>query len=496
MRKDFLWGGATAANQMEGGWNEGGKGPSSNDVLTLGSKSQARHVTFMTGDGKADSLSMNDLDKMLEDAFIQPIEGYFYPNHEAIDFYHHYKEDIKLFAEMGLNSLRISIAWSRIFPNGDEEKPNEEGLKFYDCIFDELKKYNIEPIVTISHYETPLGLTNKWNSWADRRTIDCFVRYCEVIFKRYKNTVKYWLTFNEINCITLGCWGSWMAGGVISKDDSTRANAAHYQLVASAKAVKLAHEINPEFKVGCMLEYSPVYAYTCNPSDVLKANAQMHETHLYGDVQSRGYYPKYQLLEYKRKGIKLDLTEEDKQILSEGTVDFIGFSYYSSAVVTTDEKIMKEKGMVGGNLIHTLPNPYLTLTEWNWIIDPVGLRVALNMLEERYHKPVMIVEIGLGAVDKLEDDHIIHDDYRIEYLKEHLIQVKLAIEEDGVDCLGVFPWGFIDQVSASTGEMAKRYGMIYVNRQDDQTGDFARYKKDSYYWYKSVIESQGGNLDE
>lgn len=254
--------------------------------------------------------------------------------------------------------------------------------------------------------------------------------------------------------------------------------------------MKLAHRINPEFQMGCMLEYSPIYPYTCHPSDMLKSIQEMHGTHYYGDVQCRGYYPPYLLKEYQRKGIKLDLTEADLHILKEGTVDFVGFSYYSSAVVTTDKKIMEEHRMVGGNLIETLPNPYLKLSQWNWIIDPIGLRVALNMIEERYHLPSMIVEIGLGAVDEINEGQI-HDDYRIEFLKDHLKQMKLAIEEDGVNCLGVFPWGFIDQVSASTGEMKKRYGMIYVNRQDDGSGDDKRYEKDSYYWYQKVTQSNG-----
>lgn len=493
IREDFLWGGATAANQMEGGYNEAGKGLSSCDVTTSGTKEKSREVTYQTKDGKIHSISAYQLDQLPKDAYIDVFKGFYYPSHKAIDYYHHYKEDIKMFADMGLNSLRISIAWSRIFPNGYEKEPNEEGLKFYDQVFDELKKYNIEPLVTLSHYETPLGLTRKWNAWADRRTIDCFLRYCNVVFNRYKTHVKYWLTFNEINCITLGSWGSWLAGGVVSKDDETRANAAHYQLVASAKAVKLAHQINPEFKLGCMLEYSPIYPYTCNPSDTLKSIHAMHATHYYGDVQCRGYYPAYQLKEYERKGIKLDLTEEDLQVLKEGIVDFVGFSYYSSAVVTVNQKVMDSHRMVGGNLIETLPNPYLKLSQWDWIIDPEGLRIALNMIEERYHLPSMIVEIGLGAIDEINRGQI-HDAYREEFLREHIKQMLLAINEDGVNCLGVFPWGIIDQVSASTGEMKKRYGMIYVDKQDDGTGDYERYKKDSYYWYKEVIESKGEKL--
>lgn len=484
--RKFLWGGATAANQMEGGYLEDGKGLSSVDVLTGGCVDSDRLVTYRTKDGKGHDISINHLDEVPKEATFDVIEGYFYPNHEAIDFYHRYKEDIALFHEMGMNSLRFSIAWSRIFPNGDEEEPNEKGLQFYDSVLDELEKYEMEPVITLSHYETPLALTKKWNSWADRRTIDCFVHYCDVVFQRYQERVHYWLTFNEINCITLGNMGAWTAGGVVVKNASTGANAAHYQLVASALAVKCGHRINPDFEIGCMLEYSPIYPYSCRPEDYLKAFQEMHKTNYYGDVQCRGYYPEYILKEYERKGISLDITEKDLEILKEGTVDFVGFSYYSTAVVTTDPEL-NSKRMVGGNLIETLPNPYLKLSEWNWIIDPVGLRIALNMLEERYHKPSMIVEIGLGAKDQLEDGKI-HDDYRIQFLDQHIVQMKRAINEDGVNCLGVFPWGVIDQVSASTGEMRKRYGMIYVDRKDDGTGDFKRYKKDSFYWYKETIQ--------
>lgn len=493
MNKQFLWGGATAASQMEGAYLEDGKGPSSNDATTRGSKDQERCVTFITKDGKKGALPLSKLNELPKGAVIEILGGYDYPNHEAIDFYHHYKEDIQLFSELGINSLRLSISWPRIFPNGDDETPNVAGLEFYDHVFEELEKHQIEPVVTLSHYETPLSLTNKWNSWADRRTIDCFVNFCRTVLERYKDKVKYWLTFNEINCITLGNFGSWLAGGVITDDEEVRINAAHYQLVASAKVVKLAHEINPSFQLGCMLEYSPIYTYTCHPDDALLALKEMHSSHLYGDVQCRGFYPRYHLKKLEKQGIALDLTEEDKRDLLAGTVDFVGFSYYSSAVVTNNQEIMEEKGMVGGNLITTVPNPYLQLTEWNWLIDPVGLRIALNMLQERYNKPMMIVEIGLGAVDQFEN-HQIHDNYRIEFLNEHLKQMKYAIEEDGVDCLGVFPWGFIDQVSASSGEMAKRYGMIYVDKQDDGTGDLKRYKKDSFYWYQEVIKSNGENI--
>ena len=494
MDKNFLWGGATAANQMEGAYNVGGKGLSSNDVMTGGGVDKSRRVTFVTKDGKEDSLAMEKLNELPKDAIIKIIDGYSYPNHDAIDFYHHYKEDIKLFSKLGINSLRLSLAWSRIFPLGYEDDPNEEGLMFYDAVFKELKKYKIEPVVTLSHYETPLGLTNKWNSWCDRRTIDCFIKYCRVVFERYQNDVKYWLTFNEINCITLGSWGGFLAGGIIARNENDNYNAAHYQLIASAKAVKLAHEINSNLKVGCMLEYAPVYSFTCHPSDAIEANKQMHKTHFYGDVQCRGYYPNYYFKELEKKGISLDITERDKEILKEGCVDYIGFSYYNSSTVSVNQDIIDNIERTTGNLLtDSLSNPYLSTTQWGWTIDPIGLRYALDLLDERYHLPLMIVEIGLGAIDKLENNHI-HDDYRIDFLKNHIEQVKLAIEEDGVNCIGIFIWGFIDQVSASTGEMKKRYGMIYVNKNDDGIGDCKRIEKDSYKWYQQVIKTNGEEL--
>ena len=481
MPENFLWGGATAANQFEGGYRAGGKGLSTADVMTGGTHTVARRIT-----------------PEIE-------EGTYYPSHEAIDFYHRYKEDIALFAEMGFKTFRMSLSWTRIFPNGDELTPNEEGLKFYDDVFAELKKYNIEPLVTISHYEMPFGLTQKWNGWADRRTVDCYVRYCETIFKRYKNLVKYWLTFNEINCLTMP-FGTFMAGGMLFDDSKELLNhsangedthkkdrfqALHHQFVASAKAVKLGHEINPDFKIGCMIAYMPSYAYTCNPEDVLLAQQSEEIANYYcSDVQVRGEYSRYGKAYLAQNGIELQMEDGDEAILKEGKVDFYTFSYYMTNCVSKDPNAPQ----ASGNILAGVKNPYLEASDWGWQIDPVGLRITLNKIYSRYEVPMMVVENGLGAVDTVEADGSINDSYRIDYLRKHIVEMKKAIIEDGVDLVGYTPWGCIDLVSASTGEMKKRYGFIYVDKHNDGSGDLSRSRKASFNWYKEVIQSNGENL--
>ena len=486
--KDFLWGGATAANQFEGAWNVDGKGVSTSDCCTRGSLTSVRQVTYQTEDGQVESKIMFGLDAP-KGAKFGAFDGYDYPSHEGIDFYHHYKEDIALFAEMGFKTFRMSINWTRIFPNGDDEQPNEKGLQFYEDVFKELKKYGIEPLVTLSHYETPIALTNKWNAWADRRTIDCFVRYAKTCFERYNGLVKYWLTFNEINCIS---FGGFMAAGVASRDPLMIANATRNQLLASALAVQEAHKVNPDMMVGNMIGYGASYPYTCNPEDVLKQRKAQYNVDFYSDVQARGYYPNYKLKEYERANLDFELTKEDQEILANGTVDFITFSYYMSNCVSADPEVLANQK---GNMLMGVKNPYLTESEWGWQIDPVGLRISLNDFYTKYRKPLMVVENGLGARDIVTEDGQIHDDYRIDYLRAHIEQMDKAINEDGVDLIGYTPWGCIDLVSASTGEMAKRYGFIYVDIQDDGTGDGKRMKKDSFYWYKKVIASNGVDLD-
>ncbi|MBF4693748.1 glycoside hydrolase family 1 protein [Fusibacter ferrireducens] len=460
--KDFLWGGATAANQCEGAWNEGGKMPSISDVITNGSHKVRREIT----DGI--------------------IEGKYYPSHKAIDHYHRYKEDIALFAEMGFTCYRMSIAWSRIFPTGNETEPNEAGLAHYDFVFDECLKYGIEPLVTISHYEMPLGLLDK-GSWLNREVVDDYLRYCKAIFNRYKGKVKHWITFNEINCIS---FSTWKCAGLKVTDEESKMIAAYHQFIASAQAVKLGHEIDSNNKIGMMFGGVFSYPNTCDPEDVIRNMEYMHNALFYCDVQCRGYYPAYKVKELERKGIELPILEGDSEILLSGKVDFISFSYYFSLVCgkNTPLEANHKHAFDTGYL-----NPYLEATEWDWKIDPIGLRYALNLFYDRYQIPVMVVENGMGAVDVLEEG-IVHDPYRIDYFKSHLKEVKKAIEIDGIPVMGYTSWGCIDLVSAGTGEMKKRYGFIYVDMDDYGNGTLNRYKKDSFYWYKDVIKTNGQEL--
>ena len=463
--KDFLWGGATAANQFEGAYNEDGKGLSIQDVMPKGIMGP------VTEEPTSDNMKLI-----------------------GIDFYHRYKEDIKLFAEMGFKTFRMSIAWSRIFPNGDELEPNEKGLEFYDKVFDELAKYGIEPLVTLSHYETPLHLAKEYDGWTDRRLIGFFERYVRTVFTRYKDKVKYWLTFNEINSALHAPFMS--AGIMIPKEKLSKQDlyqAMHHELVASALAVKIGHEINSEFKIGCMILGIPNYPLTPMPSDVLKAMATDRETLFFGDIHARGTYPKYMNRYFKENNIEIKFAEGDEEILK-NTVDFISFSYYMSSCATANPEKIKESA---GNIIAGIPNPYLKASDWGWQIDPEGLRYILNFYYDRYQKPLFIVENGLGAIDELIEDEngnkTVNDDYRIKYLNDHLVQVAEAIE-DGVELMGYTTWGCIDLVSASTAELKKRYGFIYVDRNDDGTGTLERYKKKSFNWYKEVIATNGASL--
>jgi len=469
--KDFLWGGAVAANQLEGAYLEDGKKLSTADILKCGNTR-----FFDTFDSQK---VMNLMDN---------IEGY-YPSHDAIDFYHKYKDDIKLFAEMGFKTFRTSIAWSRIFPMGDDETPNELGLKFYDDLLDELLKYNIEPLITISHYEMPLNLVKKYGGWRNRKVVELFENYSKVLFNRYGKKVKYWLTFNEINISALV---PFVGAGVILEPHENKMQvtyqAIHHQLVASALAVKACHQILPEAKIGCMLAGMLVYPYTCKPEDVFKSLEKSRETFFFGDVQSRGYYPNYMKKLFEKNSIKIEMDTNDEIILKENTVDFISFSYYSSLVTSSEEK-----DDTHGNIFSSLKNPYLNASQWGWQIDPIGLRTYLNALYDRYQKPLFIVENGLGAVDEVIDGKI-NDDYRISYLKHHIIEMEKAID-DGVELLGYTPWGCIDLVSAGTGEMKKRYGFIHVDKDNEGNGTLKRTPKNSFYWYQKVIASNGKDLD-
>ena len=474
--KEFLWGGASAAHQFEGGWNAKGKGPSVVDVMTAGSHGVPRQITETIEEDK------------------------FYPNHEAIDFYNRYKEDVALLAGMGLKCFRTSIAWTRIFPKGDELVPNEEGLKFYDNLFDELLKYGIEPVVTLSHFEIPLHIAREYGGFRNRKVVDMFVRFAEVCFERYKDKVKYWMTFNEINnqMDTDNPIFLWTNSGVIvGKDENPKDvlyKVAHNELVASAKAVIRGREINPEFKIGCMVSHVPIYPYSCNPDDIMASEEAMRQRFLFLDVHTRGYYPRYALKEFERQGYDIGIQEGDADILKAGTVDYIGFSYYMSTVVKFDVNNDNTGDIVNGALVNSVENPYIQSSDWGWPVDPVGLRYTLNRLYDRYQLPLFIVENGFGAVDKVEENEQIHDSYRIDYLSKHIEEMKKAVNYDGVELIGYTPWGIIDLVSFTTGEMKKRYGMIYVDRDNEGNGTMKRLKKDSYYWYKEVIESCGETL--
>lgn len=461
----FMWGGAVAANQCEGAYRADGKGLSIQDIMPRGIKGEP------TREPTVDNMKL-----------------------VAIDFYHRYKEDIAMFAEMGFQVFRLSIAWTRIFPNGDDEKPNEKGLQFYDDVFDECRKYGIEPMVTISHYETPLHLAKKYDGWRSRKMIEYYMKFCNVIFERYKDKVKYWLTFNEINSIL---HQPLISGGILTpKEKLTRQDlyqAIHHELVASAKAVKMAHEMMPEAKVGCMILAMPTYPLTSRPDDVLAAMKAEQKNYFFADVQVRGRYPKYLDTYLKKEGVSIQMEPGDEEALKY-TVDFISFSYYVSVCESADPM---EKGE--GNLIGGLKNPYLKSSEWGWQIDPVGLRIVLNQYYDRYQKPLFIVENGLGAVDRLvkgeQGQWTVNDNERIEYMRRHLVEVGRALE-DGVDIMGYTAWGCIDLVSASTAEMRKRYGLIYVDRDDNGKGSLKRYRKKSFYWYQRVIHTNGLSLME
>ena len=463
--ENFLWGGAVAANQCEGAYNEDGKGLDIQDILPHGIK------TPPTDGPTPDNLKL-----------------------VAIDFYHRYKEDIKLFAEMGFKVFRTSIAWSRIFPNGDDAEPNEQGLQFYDDLFDECHKYGMEPLVTISHYETPLHLAKAYNGWVNHDLIGFYERYVRTIFARYGKKVKYWLTLNEINSVL---HQPLVSGGILtplaelSKSDLFQA--CHHELVASALATKIAHEMMPDAKVGCMVIALPLYPLTPKPDDVIATMHANNANDFFGDMHARGVYPGYMKRYFREHGIEIRTTPEELQLMKENTVDFISFSYYMSACISADP----DKQVSEGNIIPGVANPYLKASPWGWQIDPKGIRYVLNRFYNRWQKPLFIVENGLGTNDELVDDgkggKTVNDDYRIEYLNDHLVQVGEAIA-DGVPVMGYTTWGCIDLVSASTAEMKKRYGFIYVDRNNDGTGTLARYRKKSFWWYKDVIATNGGSL--
>ena len=454
---NFLWGGATAANQIEGAYRADGKGLSVQDVMPHGLR------TPPTAEPTDDNLKC-----------------------EAIDFYHRYREDIDLFAEMGFKTFRLSFAWSRIFPQGDEAEPNAAGLEFYDRVIDYLLEKGIEPLVTLSHYETPLHLARHYGGWTNRELITFFERYARTVIEHFKGRVRYWLTFNEINSVLHFPFFSGIESTPEELGPQKLYQAIHHELVASARATKIAHDIDPANKVGCMILAVPRYPLTPDPQDALAAMAASHEDYTFGDVHVRGTYPGYFLRKLKELGVELEMTDADKEDLKH-TVDYVSFSYYMSVCESANQEAGGEGNIIGG-----VPNPTLKASEWGWQIDPVGLRIILNDYWDRWQKPLFIVENGLGAKDQLINETV-EDDYRIDYLNDHLVQVGEAIE-DGVEVLGYTSWGPIDLVSASTAQMSKRYGFIYVDRNDDGSGSLERYSKKSFDWYKQVIASNGASL--
>lgn len=473
--KNFLWGGALAAHQVEGAWNEAGRGMSIADVMTAGGNGISRKITEGI------------------------LENEYYPNHEAIDFYHYYKEDIQLFKEMGLKCLRTSISWSRIFPNGTEQEPNEAGLQFYDDLFDELIKNGIEPVITLSHFEMPYNLYKEFGGFGNKEVIPLFVKFAKCVFTRYKNKVTHWMTFNEINNQADGQEDLhvWTNSAMILNETDNKEEvvfqAAMNELIASAYAVREGKKINPNFKIGCMMAYVPIYPHSCNPNDMIASLKINERRYFYSDVHVRGVVPSYTQKYWERNNYNIEISEEEKAVLKEGTVDYIGFSYYMSGTVSTDMTIegMPNKDFKGTQMVR---NPYIESSDWGWPIDPVGLRYILNTVYQRYNVPLFIVENGFGAYDQLDENNFIKDDYRIDYLSKHIEQMELAIVEDGVDVIGYTPWGIIDIVSFGSGEMEKRYGMIYVDKDNKGEGTLKRSKKMSFDWYKNVIATNGVEL--
>ncbi|MFQ6793058.1 MAG: family 1 glycosylhydrolase [Thomasclavelia sp.] len=482
----FLWGGATAANQVEGGWKEGGKGISVSDCARS-------HLDVDVQDyAKQNEITSKDIE-----AALATDDESLYPKRHGSDFYHHYKEDIAMFADMGFKVFRLSIAWSRIFPNGDDEMPNEAGLQFYDDVFDECLKYGIEPLVTMSHYEPPLNLVLKYNGWYNRKLVGFFEKFVKTICTRYKDKVKYWLTFNEVDSMIRH---PYTTGGLVRDRFDKDVNwnqiifqSMHHQFVASALATKIVHEIIPGSMVGCMLTKLTYYPYTCKPEDVLQAQQDMRSTYCYSDTQVFGEYPAYLLAKFKNEGVEIVKEPGDDEIMKKYPVDFVSFSYYSSSCVAKDDKGLKK---TAANTNLAIKNPYIPSSDWGWQIDPIGLRVSMVDLYDRYRKPLFIVENGLGAKDEVLPDGTIDDQYRIDYFDAHFKEMLNAIEIDGVECLGYTSWGCIDLVSESTKQMSKRYGFIYVDVDDYGKGTYKRIPKKSYYWYKKVIETNGACLFE
>ena len=489
----FLWGGSTAANQIEGAWNEGGRGPATSDFVRLFTKKRREEEPKEYDSRLPHNASTKE---MVADMKEHP-ENWNLPKRRGIDFYHTYKDDLALMGEMGFKVFRMSISWSRIFPNGDDAQPNEEGLAFYDAVFDECHKNGMEPLVTLCHFDTPMHLAEEYDGFASRHTVDAFERYAATCFERYKGKVKYWLTFNEINNVITN---PFTCSGVIFEQGETgnpyygkwayKYQVAHNQLVASAKAVIKCHEIDPDAKIGNMLCRLENYAESSKPEDQLQVLFEDHFNWFFSDVQAQGEYPYYMARFFRENGVEIEMENEDLDVLKRGVIDFVTISYYMTY-------IMRYKGepvpKPSGSLVSQIKNPNLPMSDWGWTIDPIGFRITLNHIYDRYHLPIFISENGYGAVDELDENGYCADDYRIEYLKAHVEQLGEAIK-DGVDVFGYGWWGPIDLVSSGTSEMTKRYGFISVDLDDEGKGTGRRGKKKSFFYYKKLIESNGADL--
>lgn len=464
--QNFLWGGALAANQCEGAYLEDGKGLSQQDVMPRGVQ------------GPVTAAPTPDNLKLI-----------------GTDFYHRYKQDIALLAEMGFRVFRFSIAWSRIYPTGMEAEPNEAGLQFYDQVIDTCLAYGIQPLITLSHYEMPLELCRACDGFRSRKSIECFVRYAQTVLRRYHDRVRYWLTFNEINVTLIS---PLLGAGVMTpKKELTaqdRYQTAHHQLVASALVTQFAHELDPTLRIGCMAASAPRYPMTCAPEDVMTSMLSQQELDYFITVHCTGEYPYYAQRLWKENEVVLDITDADREVLRH-TVDFISFSYYSSKVVAADES---KYAMANGNVMRGLKNPYVPVSDYNYPIDPEGLRYILNYLYDHFHKPLFVAENGIGARETLvcmpNGELTVEDQARIDYHREHIRAMEQALD-DGVEVFGYTSWGPIDCVSAASAEMTKRYGFVYVDRNQDGSGTLERYRKKSFYWYKKVIATNGADLD-
>jgi 6-phospho-beta-glucosidase len=483
--KDFLWGTSISAAQAEGAWDEGGKSPVQIDYATAGSAGQGRRIWYRNADGTRGEMGI--FQHLPEGAHYETFADLHYPNHQACDFYHHYREDISLFAEMGFSTFNTSISWARIFPHGIQGGVNREGVEFYRSVFQELRAHSIDPVITLYKYDEPVWFEETYGGWDNRQMIDEFVEFARVCFTEFRGLVTKWLTFNEINIL--------LFFGMRNPDpEQARKNfqALHNQIVAAAKAVQLAHEIDPQNQVGCMILSNSAYPLTPDPEDVWASYRQFQESFCYcGDAMVKGHYPRYAERMWQAAGARPQISEEDRAEMEKGKADFIAFSYYSTSVVTTHKDALKT---TEGNMSRGIRNPYLPASDWGWQIDPLGFKYTMERIYDHYHVPMFDVENGLGAYDTVTPDGRIHDDYRIDYLRRHIKAMKEAVE-DGVELFGYTTWGGLDLVSAGTGQMDKRYGMIYVDMNDKGEGDFHRLRKDSFTWYQKVIASNGEDLD-